>query len=121
MVFEIDADALARVSLPQYVPLPKQQPVFRDLAVVAGKGVTHDALIAAVHAGSSGVVRATTLFDIYEPKTPVSGMAAGERSVALRMELRDDADTLTDVRIEAIVARIVAALESRLGARLRAH
>ena len=121
VVFEIDADALAVSALPTYVPLPKQQPVFRDLAVVAGKDVTHDALIDVVRAGASGVVRDTTLFDIFEPKTPMAGMAAGERSLALRLELRDDMATLTDERIETVVAEIVSALESRLGVRLRAQ
>ena len=121
VVFEIDAEALAARALPAYVPLPKQQPVFRDLAVVAGKDVTHDALIDAVRSGASGVVRDTTLFDIYEPKTPMAGMAAGERSLALRLELRDDRATLTDERIETVVAGVVSALESRLGVRLRAQ
>ncbi len=121
IVFELDAQALARQTVPTYSPLPKQQPAFRDVAVIAAKAVTHDAILAAVQAGSSGVVRATTLFDVYEPKSPVAGIAAGERSLALRLELRDDALTLTDERIEHVVATVVATLESRLGVRLRAQ
>ena len=121
IVFEIDAQALMQRSLPALVPLPKQQPAWRDIAVVARNGVTHDALIGAVEAGSQGLVRTTTLFDVYEPKSPVAGIGEGERSLALRLELRDDAETLTDERIERVVAGIVASLDARLGVRLRAQ
>ncbi len=121
VVFELEAEALTRRTVPAFVPLPKQQPALRDLAVVAKKSVSHEALMAAVEAGAVGVVRASTLFDIYEPKTPVPGIADDERSLALRLELRDDAQTLTDERIENVVAGVLTSLESRLGVRLRAQ
>jgi phenylalanyl-tRNA synthetase beta chain len=121
IVFEIEAEALMRRPVPSFEPLPKQQPAWRDLAVVAIKSVTHDELQTTVAAAAGDVVRASTLFDIYEPKTPVPGIAADERSLALRLELRDDAQTLTDERIESVVAGVLAALESRLGVRLRAQ
>ncbi|MDQ2736694.1 MAG: phenylalanine--tRNA ligase subunit beta, partial [Pseudomonadota bacterium] len=121
IVFEIDMEAITRQTLPVLVPLPKQQPAWRDIAIVARNEVKHDALIDAVEAGAQGVVRTTTLFDIYEPKSPVPGIAEGERSVALRLELRDDAETLTDERIERVVASVLASLESKLGVRLRAQ
>jgi phenylalanyl-tRNA synthetase beta chain len=121
IVFEVDAEALLRRPVPRFEPLPKQQPAWRDIAVVAKKSVTHAALQAAVTSAAEGVVRASTLFDIYEPKAPVPGIAADERSLALRLELRDDAETLTDERIESVVASVLAALEARLGVRLRAQ
>ncbi len=121
VVFEIDAEALLQRELPALVPLPKQQPAWRDIAIVARRSVTHDALIGAAEAGASGVVRTATLFDVYEPKSPVPGIAEDERSLALRLELRDDAQTLTDERIDRVVAGVVASLGERLGARLRAQ
>ncbi|MEP7302495.1 MAG: phenylalanine--tRNA ligase subunit beta [Caldimonas sp.] len=121
IVFEVDAEVLLERASPTFVPLPKQQPAWRDIAVVAGRGVTHAALIDAVDAGSAGAVRAATLFDVYEPKSPVAGIGEGERSLALRLEIRDDAQTLTDERIEGVVAGVLAALEARLGVRLRAQ
>jgi phenylalanyl-tRNA synthetase beta chain len=121
IVFEVDAEALLDRTVPAFEPLPKQQPAWRDIAVVAKKSVTHAALQAAVTSAAAGVVRASTLFDIYEPKAPVPGIAADERSLALRLELRDDAGTLTDERIESVVAGVLAALEARLGVRLRAQ
>ncbi len=121
VVFELDAEALMRRQVPIFAPLPKQQSAWRDLAVVAKKSVTHAALRAAVEASSAGIVRASTLFDIYEPKNPVPGIADDERSLALRLELRDDAQTLVDERIDGVVAGVLASLESRLGVRLRAQ
>jgi len=121
IVFEIEAEALMRRPVPSFEPLPKQQPAWRDLAVVAKKSVTHEALQEAVASAAGEVVRASTLFDIYEPKTPVPGIAADERSLALRLELRDEDQTLTDERIESVVAGVLASLEARLGVRLRAQ
>jgi phenylalanyl-tRNA synthetase beta chain len=46
-------------------------------------------------------------------------MAAGERSLAVRLELLDDETPLTDERIDAVVADVLAALSRRLGVRLR--
>ncbi len=119
VVFELDAEALMERTLPAVVPLPRQQPARRDIAVVAGAGVRHADLLAAIEAGGGGVLRDATLFDIYEPQAPGAGMAAGERSLAVRLELRDDVETLTDERIDRTVAAIVALLGERLGVRLR--
>src|SRR6188768_3265069 len=48
IVFEVEAEALLRHPVPTFEPLPKQQPTMRDIAVVAKKSVTHEALQAAV-------------------------------------------------------------------------
>ena len=47
-------------------------------------------------------------------------MQTGERSLSIRLELLDDENPLTDARIEATVADVLAALGERLGVRLRA-
>jgi phenylalanyl-tRNA synthetase beta chain len=119
VVFEIDAEALTLRALPAFETLPKQQPAWRDIAIIARKEVMHDALVATVDAAASGLIRATTLFDVYEPKSPVPGIGVGEHGLTLRLELRDDAETLTDERIERVVAGVLSALGERLGVRLR--
>ena len=119
IVFEVDAEALLRRALPTFEALPKQQSAWRDLAVVVGSDVRHDALMAAIDAANEPAVRAATLFDVFEPKTGAAGFAAGERSLAVRLELRDDERTLTDEQIDGVVAAVVASLGQRLGARLR--
>jgi phenylalanyl-tRNA synthetase beta chain len=66
------------------------------------------------------VVRSARLFDVYKPAAAAADIAAGERSLAVRLELLDGESTLTDERIDAEVARVIAALGAKLGARLRA-
>jgi phenylalanyl-tRNA synthetase beta chain len=119
VVFEIDAEALLRRALPTFAPLPKQQSTWRDLSLVVGRDVRHEALMAAIDAAGEPAVRGATLFDVFEPKGGAAGIAAGERSVSVRLELRDEDRTLTDEQIEAVVAAVVGSLERRLDARLR--
>ncbi len=121
MLFELDVAALMRRELPSLEPVQRQQSVWRDLSVIAGERVTHDALMQAIGgAKHAGLIKSTRLFDIYKPSTPSGDMKAGERSLSIRMELLDDDSTLTDERIEAVVADVLAALRERLGAHLRA-
>jgi len=120
VVFELDLEALTGRTVPAAHPLPRQQSALRDLALVVGEGVTHDALIGALTDDASGLVRSAQLFDLYKPKAGSAGWAAGERSMAVRLELRDDDATLTDERIEAALAEALARVGQRLGARLRA-
>jgi phenylalanyl-tRNA synthetase beta chain len=47
-------------------------------------------------------------------------MAVGERSLAVRLELLDFEATLTEDRIESVVAAAVARVAQAFGARLRA-
>lgn len=120
VLFEVDLDVLLERELPSFAPLPRQQSAWRDLAVIAGEQVTHDALMAAIDAaGTGGLVRSARLFDLYKPAAPTADMAAGERSLAVRLELLDDEATLTDERIGATVAQVLASLQQRLGVRLR--
>ncbi|MBI5717086.1 MAG: phenylalanine--tRNA ligase subunit beta [Burkholderiales bacterium] len=126
VLFELDLAALQRSQLPAYQGVPRQQSVWRDVALVLGERtaqVTHAALEACLRADPAGLVRSATLFDLYRPSTAApsgAGVSIGERSMAYRLELRDDAATLTDERIEAAVAAAVARAAAAFGARLRA-
>ncbi len=120
VLFELELDAVLELPVPEFVPVPRQQPVQRDLALVLGETVSHDALMARLQDDPQGLVRNATLFDIYKPATPVAGLQQGERSLAVRLELRDDSATLTDERIDAALAAAVARAAHAFGARLRA-
>jgi phenylalanyl-tRNA synthetase beta chain len=121
VLFELDASVLVQRAVPSFTSVPKMQSVYRDLALVVQDSTPHDALIAAItKAPSEGLVRGARLFDIYKPKTPVAGIADNERSLAVRVELRDDELTLTDERIEAAMKAVLASLDKGVGARVRA-
>ena len=120
VLFELDAAALTERVVPSFQSVPRLQSVYRDLALVVTDTVTHEALMSAIkEASSEGLVRGARLFDIYKPKAAVAGMAEHERSLAVRIELRDDEQTLTDERIEASLKGLLDTLTQRVGARVR--
>ena len=120
IVFELDLAAVQARDVPQAQPLPRQQAARRDLALVVQEHVRHDALMAALRDDSTGLVRSATLFDVYRPKADAADFAAGERSLAVRLELLSDDATLTDEIIDAAVAAAIARATAAVGARLRA-
>jgi phenylalanyl-tRNA synthetase beta chain len=118
VLFELELDAVLQREVPVFAPIPRQQAVQRDQAFVVSERVPHDQLIAALLDDPSGVVRRATLFDLYRPKG-ASELAPGEHSMAVRVELMDDALTLTEERIEAALAAARRRALERVGARLR--
>jgi phenylalanyl-tRNA synthetase beta chain len=119
VLFEIELPALLARDLPKFEAVPRHQSVWRDIAVITKESVSHDALMQAIHAASTPLVRSAQLFDIYKPAVPTAEIAAGERSMAVRLELLDDENTLTDERIDAAVAQVLESVAARLGGRLR--
>ena len=119
MLFELDLDAVLARPLPVFAPLPRQQSAWRDVALVVADTVRHDDLVQALRADPQGLVRTATLFDVYRGGGASSGLAPGERSLAIRLELLDDEATLTDERIDAAVAAAVARAAAACDARLR--
>jgi len=119
LLFEVELAAALALDLPQFVPLPRQQSAWRDVALVLRHDVPHAAVAAALAADPAGLVRGATLFDLYHPDGGSGGIGTHERSLAYRLELRDDAATLTDERIDAAVAAAVARVAGAFGARLR--
>ncbi len=120
VVFELDLAAVQARDVPQAQALPRQQAARRDLALVVKEDVKHDALMAALRDDATGLVRSATLFDVYRPKADAADFAAGERSLAVRLELLSDDSTLTDEIIDAAVASAIARATAACGARLRA-
>ena len=119
IVFELALEAALARQLPKAQAVPRQQAAQRDLALIVGEAVTHDALMRAVADAQQPLVRSARLFDVFKPAQANAEMQAGERSMAVRFELLDDEATLTDERIDATMAALVDVLKIRLGARLR--
>jgi len=120
MLFELDLDGVLQQPLPQGKVPPKHPSSVRDLAVIVADSVTHEALMHAVHEAGDALVRSARLFDVFKPAQPSGDLRAGERSLALRLELLDEQATLTDERIDAAMQAVLASLQTHVGARLRA-
>jgi phenylalanyl-tRNA synthetase beta chain len=119
MLWELDLSAVLQRPLPQAQTLPRQQPVQRDLALVLSQRVPFAQLQAALLADPEGLLRDVLLFDRYVPTQAQADIAGGEHSLAVRLSLLDEAQTLTEARIEAVVAAALARAHAACGARLR--
>ncbi len=118
LLFELDLAAVQARPVPAFASIARHQSALRDLALVVPEAISHDRLIAALRDDPSALVRTATLFDLYKPAQPTADMAAGERSLAVRLELLDAEATLTEDRIDAAVAAAVTRATA-VGARLR--
>ena len=120
VLFELDLEAVTRREVPAAQPVPRFQPAERDIAVIVADHVTHDAVLDAVRsAGTGGLLRDASLFDVYKPKQTVAGIAANEKSLAVRLTLASSEATLTDEQIDTAVRAVVDRIASQLGGRLR--
>jgi phenylalanyl-tRNA synthetase beta chain len=120
VLFELDLDAVVARQVAVFEPVPKFQPVQRDIAVIVADTVTHDAVMEAVHsAATDGLLRDAMLFDVYKPKQASPGLGAHEKSLAVRLTLASAEATLTDEQIDAAVKAVVDRIAASLGGRLR--
>ncbi len=115
---QLDWDALVKLALKkkvQFTPLPKTQPVKRDLALLVDKSVTMARIEAIVRESERKLLRDITLFDVYEGKN----LPEGKKSYAISIMLQDDEKTLQDKQIDATMNKIIANLVKQTGAELR--
>jgi len=127
VLFELELDAVLQRVVPQFKAVPKHQSVERDLAVVVAERVTHAQLMAAIRSAvPETLLRDAVLFDVYRPKpvkgadaAPTTGLAPGEKSLAVRLTLGSGEVTLTEAEIDAAAQAVVAQLAAQTGARLR--
>ena len=113
--FELNAGRLAAGTLPAYRGVSRFPAVRRDLALVVDRNVTAQALLGCVAENAGGSLAGLRVFDVYEGQ----GIAPNQKSVAIGLTLQENSRTLTDTEVEDLVARVVGALEGRLGAKLR--
>jgi phenylalanyl-tRNA synthetase beta chain len=121
VVFELDLAAVLQSRVAVFTAVPKLQPVQRDIAVMVGDSISHQALMASIKAApTGGLLQEAQLFDVYRPKAAVSDAnAVLQRSLAVRLTLSSADATLTEEQIEQTVKAVLDQLERDLGARQR--
>lgn len=97
-----------------YTPLPKTQPVKRDLALLIDKSVSFAQLEETVRKAEKKLLKGVSLFDVYEGKN----LPEGKKSYGIAITLQDDEKTMNDKQIDAVMQKIIKALEAS-GATLR--
>ncbi len=128
LLFELELEPVLHWPLPVAQPVPRRQPVQRDIAVVVREEVSHAALLAAIESAPvAGLLSQAVLFDVYRPErgplarsAPVTGLSQDEKSLAVRLTLYAPDATLAEGEIDAAVRAVVEHLAATLGARLRA-
>ena len=118
--FEVFLDA---VPLPRARPgaarpllaLSPFQPVHRDFAFVVDAEVEAGAVLRAARAAERTLVAEVQLFDVFEG----AALGPGRKSLAIAVTLQPTEATLTDAEIDAVAAKIVAAVKKATGGELR--
>ena len=91
------------------------QPVERDFAFLVDTAVEADKIVRAARNADKAMISAARVFDLYAGK----GVPEGKKSIAIAVTLQPVERTLTDAEIEAVSAKIVAAVTKATGAALR--
>ena len=98
-----------------YAPLPKYPGVSRDISVICDEALTVGQAEQVITASAGKLLRGVKLFDVYRG----TGVPEGKKSLAFSLELRADDRTLTDADSEAVMSKVLSALEAQCGATLR--
>jgi phenylalanyl-tRNA synthetase beta chain len=98
-----------------YREISKYPAVSRDLALLLDEGVEFAEIEKIAYQTEKKLLKAVTLFDVYEGKN----LPAGKKSYAVNFILQDESKTLTDKAIEAIMNKLTQNLTKQLQAELR--
>ena len=117
VAFEIHLEATAepkrrKKSVPD---LPAFQPLRRDFAFVVDAAVRAEAVLRAAKGAERALIAGVSLFDVYEGDK----LEPGRKSLGVEVVLQPRDRTLTDAEIEAVCAKIVAAVTKATGGILR--
>jgi phenylalanyl-tRNA synthetase beta chain len=91
------------------------QPVERDFAFLVDATVEAEKIVRAARNADKALISGARVFDLYAGK----GVPEGKKSIAIAVTLQPVERTLTDAEIEAVSAKIVAAVVKATGAVLR--
>ncbi len=114
-ILEIEALFAARRVEKAYTPLPKFPATTRDLALICDDGLPVLTLEKAIRGAAGKLLEKVELFDVYRGKQ----IETGKKSLAFSLTLRSGEGTLTDEQSDAVIKRVLKALET-LDVQLRA-
>jgi phenylalanyl-tRNA synthetase beta chain len=92
--------------------LPALQPLHRDFAFLADDATPADAVLRAARGADRALITGVTLFDVFP-------LPDGKKSLGVEITIQPREQTPTDAEIDAICAKVVAAVSKATGAALR--
>ena len=87
----------------------------RDFAFLVDEPTTVEAILRAARGADRTLITTVTLFDIFRG----GAVPAGRKSVGIEVTVQPRERTLNDAEIEALAAKIIAAVAKATGATLR--
>ncbi len=117
VLFHLELDALLEIpsETPSYAEAPKHQSAQRDFAILVDAALSAGQVEAEIRRLASRQLGELECFDQYEGK----GVPGGRKSLAFRLTLRAKDRTLKESEVSKTVDRVLAGLESALGAQRR--
>jgi phenylalanyl-tRNA synthetase beta chain len=115
VLFELDAEALLELPLPDPGVPSRFPPVVRDIALVFPDDTPVQAVFDALEAEKPAIVRSVRLFSLYRG----SGLPPGRKSLAFRVVMQHTERTLTDAEADAARETLVSLLGRKFSASLR--
>ena len=129
---DLKGPAVAAVVSPEAVPGRKRkstarpalvtsdlQAVERDFAFVVGARVEAGEILRAARSADRTLIAGAQVFDVFEGGKAEAQLGPGNKSVAITVRLEPRKATLTEAEIDAVSARVIEAVGSATGARLR--
>lgn len=129
---DVKGPAAAFTVFPQALPAPRArgatrpalavsdlQAVERDFAFVLDARVEAEAVLRAARGADKALIAEVSVFDVFAGPKAEAQMGPGRKSLAIAVRLQPTVATLTEADIEAVSARVVAAVEKATGGSLR--
>ena len=115
ILFELKQTALRNGKIPNFHEFSRFPSIRRDLAIVVNESTPAQAVMDCVQKAAGGMLVNLELFDEYRGK----GIDSGRKSLALGLTLQDSSRTLNEDDVEQLMAQVMSALKSGLGAQPR--
>ena len=115
VVFELKAEVLRSVTVPQYSPVSAYPSVRRDLALLVDEKLDAFAIENVARESLGDLLVEFTVFDVYQG----DGVAEGKKSLGVGMRLQEQHKTLDLEEANSHIERLINTLGSKLGVQLR--
>ncbi|MFN3234007.1 MAG: phenylalanine--tRNA ligase subunit beta [Gammaproteobacteria bacterium] len=114
-LFELNLDLLPKCKKIEYQPVSKFPSIRRDFALLLDKSVTAQQVFECIKSNSLTILEDVHLFDLYDGEK----LPEDKKSLAISLILRDTSRTLVDEDVIKLEQKVLNALQSNLGAKLR--
>jgi phenylalanyl-tRNA synthetase beta chain len=116
-LFDIDLAALTEAKIPRFREVSRFPGTRRDISLDLSEEIPAESVLRHTQQVAGDLLVNLELFDEYRGK----GIDSGRKSLSLGLTLQDSSRTLKETEVEAVVSKIIAALQAELGARLRSQ